>query len=151
MPSLFPIFEVPKVVQEGNPVENRQKSSLYFDFEKGDFLLDSGGKIETADPYNAWVQWCLKTVYTQRWAYFAYTDQTGVELEEAFQQETREEQESYIERTITEALLADPYSRTKRVYDFTFEWESDGVKVVFTVSGIWDRDKTLTANLQKGS
>lgn len=149
MPSLFPVFEVPKVIENSQQRDNRQKSSLYFDFEKGDFALDSAGKIQTATPYDAWVQWCLKTVYTQRYAFLAYSNQVGVEIEEAFQQPTREEQESNIEVTVTEALLADPYQRTKRVYDFLFEWETDGLKVTFTVSGVWNKDTTLTANFKK--
>lgn len=149
MPNLFPIFEVPKVIEKNQKADKRQKSSLYFDFEKGDFALDSAGKIQTAEPYDAWVQWCLKTVYTQRYAFLAYSNQVGVEMEEAFQQPSREEQESNIEVTVTEALLADPYQRTKRVYDFLFEWETDGLKVIFTVSGIWDRNTVLTANFKK--
>ena len=147
MPDLFPVFEVPKVIDSGES-SAKQRSGIYFDFEKGDFKLDNGGRIETASPYEVWVQWCLKTVYTQRWAYLGYSDQIGVETEEAFNQESREAIESYIEYTISEALLADPYSRTKRVYDFNFNWETDSVEVIFIVSGIWDNDYTMTVNLQ---
>ena len=116
MNNLFPTFAVPKVVENKIPKENRTKKSVYFDFEKGDFSLESNGEIKTATPYDAWVQWCLKTVLTQRWAFLAYSTQAGVEIEEAFAQQDRKAQESYMEKTITEALLADPYQRTKRVY-----------------------------------
>lgn len=149
MASLFPTFDVPKVIENENKTDNRQKSSLYFDFELGDFALEKTGDIKTASPYDAWVQWCLKTVYTQRWAFLAYSSQTGVEMEEAFWQETRPEQQSYMESTIIEALLADPYSRTKRVYDFDFQWKTDSVDVTFVVSGIWDQDAPIKANLKK--
>lgn len=149
MSDLFPVFEAPKIiVTEDNLV--KQRVGMSFDFETGDFKLDNGGRIETASPYDVWVQWCLKTVYTQRWAYLGYSDQIGVEMEEAFNQESGEAAESYIEYTISEALLADPYSRTKRVYDFNFKWETDSVKVTFIVSGIWDSDYTITVNLRKG-
>lgn len=53
MPSLFPVFEVPKVIENSQQRDNRQKSSLYFDVEKGDFALDNAGKIQTATPYDA--------------------------------------------------------------------------------------------------
>ena len=99
MPDLFPVFEVPKVIDSGES-SAKQRSGIYFDFEKGDFKLDNGGRIETASPYEVWIQWCLKTVYTQRWAYLGYSDRIGVETEEAFNQESRETIESYIEYTI---------------------------------------------------
>lgn len=147
MNNLFPTFAVPKVVENKIPKENRTKKSVYFDFEKGDFSLESNGEIKTATPYDAWVQWCLKTVLTQRWAFLAYSTQAGVEIEEAFAQQDRKAQESYMEKTITEALLADPYQRTRRVYDFTFVWKTDGVEVTFWVNGLWVEDKKLTAFL----
>lgn len=149
MSSLFPSFDVPIIIEESKKTDNIQKSSLYFDFESGDIKLDNTGRIETASPYDTWVQWCLKTVYTQRWAYMGYSDQVGVELEEALNQDGRKAQESYIERTVTEALLADPCNRTKRVYDFIFDWQTDGVNVTFTVSGIWNDNAKLTANLTR--
>ena len=147
MNNLFPTCAVPKVVENKIPKENRTKKSVYFDFEKGDFSLESNGEIKTATPYDAWVQWCLKTVLTQRWAFLAYSTQAGVEIEEAFAQQDRKAQESYMEKTITEALLADPYQRTKRVYDFTFVWKTDGVEVTFWVNGLWYQEKELTAFL----
>ena len=148
MADLFPVFNVPGIdVSDENSV--KQRIGIYFDFETGDFKTDNKGRIETASPYDAWTQWCMKTVYTQRWAYLGYSEQIGVELEEALKQEDRPSQESYIEKTISEALLADPYGRTKRVYDFTFKWERDSVKVAFTISGIWDTDYKTSVNLQK--
>lgn len=148
MADLFPVFSVPNVIDKSDK-SNFQTSSLYFDFEKGDFALDKAGQIKTAKPYDAWVQWCLKTVYTQRWAFLAYSGQCGTEIEEAFNQTDKQSQESEIERTITEALLADPYNRTIRVYDFTFYWEVDSVDVTLNISGIWDKDAVLNVKLQK--
>lgn len=150
MADLFPSFSTPKIINDNKQTDNIQKSSIYFDFEKGDFRLNNGGSIETAMPYDSWVQWCLKTVYTQRYSFMSYSNQVGVEIEEAFMQETQKEQESYIEKTITEALLADPYQRTKRVYDFNFEWGVDKVNVTFWVSGIWDKSELIHTNLKKG-
>jgi len=148
MSDLFPTFEVPKIIESEDDLA-KQRAGMSFDFETGDFKLDNGGRVETASPYDTWVQWCLKTVYTQRWAYLGYSDQIGVETEEAFKQGSKEAIESYIEYTISEALLADPYNRTKRVYDFNFKWETDSVRVTFTVSGLWDSDYTITVSLQE--
>ncbi len=94
MADLFPFFEVPKVISS-DEITAKQFKGIYFDFEKGDYRLDGAGRIETAAPYDVWVQWCLKTVYTQRWAYLGYSDIVGVELEEAFKQDDRASKESY--------------------------------------------------------
>lgn len=149
MPNLYPTFDVPAITLE-NTTLNKQKVSIYFDFEKGDYCLDNSGKIISATPYEAWCQWCLKTVYTQRWAFLGYSDQIGIEMEEAFNQPSNKATESILIRTITEALLADPYERTKRVYDFHFNWHVDGLNVTFTVNGAWGEDATLTAKFKKG-
>ena len=45
--------------------------------------------------------------------------------------------------------MADPYSRTVRVYDFKFKWGVDSVDLELTVSGIWDDDAVLNAKLMK--
>lgn len=146
MSKLFPTFDVPKIVEsnrEDNAV-NRKKKSLYFDFEKGDFATDKLGIILTANPYDSWVQWCIKTVYTQRWSYLAYSGQVGTEMEEAFKNNTRKSQEEAIQKTITEALLADPYKRTARVYDFIFKWNIDSLAVTFSIMGLWNESSVVT-------
>lgn len=145
--ALYPTFDVPAVVEQVQEPYNKTKQSLYFDFNKGDFAIDRSGRLQTATPYETWIQWCLKTVYTQRWSCLAYSDQIGVELEEALETTGRGAQESYIKRTITEALLADPYGRTKRVYGFSFHWGADSVEVIFIVSGVWQEESKLTAVL----
>lgn len=131
MPNLYPVFEVPELVeqQQTEPAPKYGKSWL-FDFEKGDFVVDGAGRIVIAEGYTAWVQWCVKTVLTQRFAHVIYSFDYGTELEEALKQPSRKAVEAELERAITEALLADP--RTEMVRDFTFEWEGDIVKVSFT-------------------
>jgi hypothetical protein len=131
MPNLYPVFEVPEIVeqQQTEPAPQYGKSWL-FDFEKGDFVLDGTGRVVEADGHTAWVQWCVKTVLTQRFAHVIYSFDYGTELEEALKQPSRKAVEAELERVITEALLVDP--RTEMVRDFTFEWEGDAVKVSFT-------------------
>ena len=43
--------------------------------------------------------------------------------------------ESSFERTITEALLADPMGRTVQVRDFSFRWEADSLWIECKVFG----------------
>lgn len=141
---LFPVFDVPRMIEPNKEPNNKMKESIYFDFQKGDFVLDDGGMLQTATPYDTWVQWCLKTIYTQRWSCLAYSDQVGIEMEEAFSQSDRQSQQRYLETTIRDALLSDPYKRTKRVYDFDFDWGADILHVTFVVEGIWKQSATLT-------
>ena len=132
MPNLYPVFEVPELVeqQQTEPAPKYGKSWL-FDFAKGDFVVDGAGRVVQADGHTAWVQWCVKTVLTQRFAHVIYSFDYGTELEEALKQPSRKAVEAELERVITEALLVDP--RTERVTDFAFEWDGDIVKVSFTV------------------
>lgn len=147
--SLFPVFKVPKLLDAATEVENRNKYSIYFDFVKGDFVQDGTGKIQKASPYDAWVQWCLKTVNTQRWAFMSYNDDIGVEIEEAFRETSKKAIESELMKTIDEALMADPYERTVYVRDFKFDWGVDSLHVTLTVKGIWEQDAIIEVNYMK--
>lgn len=147
MADLYPVFEVPTVAEEEQGEEYRFPPSSFFDFETGDFVADATGRMRESDGVDAWKQWCLKAVYTQRSAFAAFTDGYGVEGDEAFQENNRLAQQSAIERTISEALTADPYNRTLFVRDFRFSWQDDGVNVTFTVMGQENREAVLTAKL----
>ena len=130
MPNLYPVFEVPELVeqQQTEPAPKYGKSWL-FDFKKGDFVLDGAGRVVEANGHTTWMQRCIKTILTQRFAYVIYSSDYGTELEEAQKQPDRKAVEIELERAITEALLVDP--RTEMVKDFVFEWEGDTVKVSF--------------------
>jgi hypothetical protein len=132
MANLYPVFEMPELAgqQQAQPEPEYPKSYL-FDFEKGDFVIDGAGRIVIADGYTAWVQWCIKAVLTERFAYLAYSENYGVEIDKALKQPTRAAVETEVERTITEALLVDP--RTYAVRGFSFEWRGDELYVSFTV------------------
>lgn len=135
MSQLFSVFEMPStLVGQGVTVE-KYKSSPLFDVKTGEFVVDGGGELLYGNGYDAWVLWCCKTISTQRMAHLAYRDAIGVEMVEAFQEPDRAEQESAIERTVTEALLADPKGRTLRVYNFNYEWYGEEVGISCTVLG----------------
>ena len=131
MPNLYPTFEPPTIVEQEQPqLAPEYPKSYLFDFEKGDFVLDGAGRIVIADGHRAWAQWCVKTVLTERFAYLAYSQNYGTEIETALKQPSRQAVEAELERTITEALLMDP--RTEMVRDFRFTWEGDQLRVAFT-------------------
>lgn len=132
MPNLYPTFEPPTIVEQEQPqLAPEYPESYLFDFEKGDFVRDTAGHIVIADGHRAWVQWCVKTVLTERFACLAYSWNYGVEAEQAIKQPDRPLVEMEIERTITEALMADP--RTELVRDFSFKWRADELYVSFTI------------------
>ncbi|CEP67894.1 Protein of unknown function DUF2634 [Moorella glycerini] len=132
MPSLYPTFEVPPLVeqQQTEPAPKYGKS-WFFDFEKGDFVVDGAGRVVQTDGHTAWAHYCVKAVLTERFAYLVYGPSYGCELEQARRQPSRNAVEAELERVITEALLADP--RTEMVRDFSFDWYGDEVTVAFTV------------------
>jgi hypothetical protein len=132
MANLYPVFEMPELMeQQQMQPEPEYPESYLFDFEKGDFVRDGAGRIAIADGHTAWVQWCIKAVITERFSCLAYSGNYGAEIDEALKQPTRAAVETEVERTITEALLADP--RTYAVRDFSFEWRGNELYVSFTV------------------
>lgn len=142
---LFPVFDLPDIPD--NPEhEERYFPSAYFDFEMGDFVRDGANRMVLADGREAYMQWCLKVVSTERLSCLAYGDDIGTEFDELADVPDRESKESEIERMITEALLVHP--ATEYVRDFVFEHDGDGTHVTFTVKGYpWEEDETLKFTL----
>ena len=138
MPNLFPVFSTPQTVEEVNETKNKNafKPSVYFDEQLGDFRRNGAGRLQTSTGYEAWVQWCINTMQTERYAYLGYSKNYGVEIERAFLKTDRAVIEALIQQTIEEALLADPAKRTQVVTDFTFEWKSDSVLVGCTITSV---------------
>lgn len=136
MANLLPSFDVPQNISIQNSTQPAYlyNPSAYFDFETGDFVRDGAHKIKIADGYDAWVQWCLKTVYTQRYSCLAYSPEIGIETD-GIESSDHKTAESTLERTITEAILADPMRRTQYAKDFLFEWDGEAVRVSFSVYG----------------
>ena len=120
-----------------------------WDFEKGDFATNGANQIVYGSGYDAWVLWCNKTIMTQRWAYMAYSSNIGIEADEAFREPDRKAQESAFERTITEALFADPMGRTQQVHDFQFVWKVDSLYISCVVNGVDGDSATIKVALKK--
>jgi len=151
MPNLFPIFEMPSAIADTVAVDSPSwYPAPLFDIERGEFISDGARRPLYGDGVQGWVLWCTKTVLTQRWAHHGYSSNGGIEAEEAFLQPTRKAQESAFERTITEALLADPYGRTTMVKDFIFEWfNADSLGITFRVFGEGGQSALLTVPLSR--
>ncbi len=133
--NLFPVFDVPSELTDENKKQTQYAPAPMWDAETGDFVTDGAGKILYGNGYDAWVLWCAKTILTQRWAHDGYNSNAGIEAEQAFKEPDREAAESAFERTITEALLADPMGRTVQVRDFEFTWEADSLLIECVVIG----------------
>lgn len=146
--SLFPVFEVPDIVNDVDQIEEKYYASVLWDIEKGDFVLDGANRMVKCDGLTAYMQWCYKMVSTERYVHLAYPDYIGVEMETALSQPTNEAVESMVERTISEALLVN--SRTDYVREFSFSWMGDQLYCEFTVKGKnWDEFK-LSADIIVG-
>lgn len=124
------------------------RQSPYFDFDTGDFPFGKSGEMVAASPEEIWEQWCIKTIETPRYALEAYSDDIGIDFEEALQSESHEEAENILSREIEEALLADPAGRTLFVGDITFDWEPDACTVTVPVQGI-DGETDITVTLKE--
>ena len=77
---LFPVFDLPEIPDDPE-YEERYRSSVAFDFDKGDFVRDGSNKMVRADGREAFMQWCWKVVQTEREAFLAYSDEIGTEFE----------------------------------------------------------------------
>jgi len=148
--SLFPVFNVPAALAEDTPTIQRYNPAPLWDYERGDFVLDGAKKLLYGSGHDAWVLWCLKSVLTQRWAHLGYGSNAGIEAEQAFRETNQRAAESVFERTITEALLADPMGRTTQVRNFQFRWEGGGESLFLEceVIGTEGNSAVIKARLQ---
>lgn len=131
--SLFPVIETPEI-QAVQQYDRTYRESYQWDYQTGDFMRDGAKRIPKCDGAEAYKTWCMKAVMTERKTCLAYPDTVGAEINAAFQKPSRKAQESAIERTIRETLMANP--RTESVQDFAFTWQSDIVQVAFTIKSI---------------
>jgi hypothetical protein len=145
--NLFPVFDVPATLAESEDEKQRYNPSPLWDIDSGDFIYNGSRQIVYGSGYDAWMLWCIKTMKTQRWAHLAHSSNAGVESDQAFDEPDRQAQESALERTISEALLADPMGRTQSVRNFTFEWQGDSLLVVCEAIGSDGNSAAISANI----
>lgn len=131
---LFPTFDVPEILEDSQVYEEKYKRSVWWDFEKGDFVRDGANRILYCSGMEAYQAWCVKMAETERFACLSYPEELGVEMEEALKEDSGKAVESAIERTITEALSVNPC--TEYVREFSFMWDGDRVNCDFKVKGL---------------
>ena len=142
---LFPVFDLPEIPDDPE-YDERYRPSVSFDFELGDFVRDGANRIVPSTGREAYMQWCLKVVMTERESCLAYSDDIGTEFEEMDDFPDTESRESEIERTITEALLVHP--ATEYVRNFEFRHHGDEIFVTFDVKGYpWDEIETMEISI----
>ena len=127
---LYPVFDIPSTSDTTQETEQEFELSPLFDYEKGDFVRDGANRVVMVDGYDAYRAWAQKILKTQSGSCLSYMS-TGIDVEGALNAPTRPAVQSALERTITEALMAN--TCTERVYDFSFAWEADAVNVKFTI------------------
>lgn len=117
--NLFPVFEVPQIITPAAAVERKYRPSVYFDYDAGDFRRNGSGNMIVAEGQEAYRQWCLKTVMTERFTRLSYTTGIGTEMIDALAQADRAAVESAVECTINEALMVNPKTEYVRSYQFS--------------------------------
>ncbi len=143
---LFPTFDFPVI--ENNDLEiERYRPSVFFDYEKGDFIRDGTNNMIIADGKDAFIQWCIKTVYTERSKLLAYDDDIGVEFDQLAYAPSREEKESIIIDTITDALSVHPAFES--IGDFSFEYRGDECFVSFMIKGYSWKEEVMSISIPK--
>jgi hypothetical protein len=148
MPNLFPIAsgnspQAQTTAGSGGMSGGKVKfgRSWRFDYEKGDFVLTPTGKIPTCTGVDAWLEWCKKTLRTERYTYVAYSRNHGQQFEELIPRHlSRRANESEIVRMTREALKTDP--RTNQVAAFSFAWEGERCTFQCEVTNV--RGQTFT-------
>lgn len=151
MPNLYPVFEVPTILTRRGAQAKKQpsfKKSYQFDYSTGDFVRGTANRILFADGKEAWKQWCMKTVATQRYACRAYNGDIGIDRDSLYQISRRTELENTLSAEIREALLSDPAGRTAFVSGFAFAWKDDQVSVSFNVLGAEGQSETLQVEIK---
>lgn len=122
------------------------RPGVAFDWETGDFIRDGRQRLLEATGVESWQQWCMNCLQTQRYKHQAYSSDFGIDVDEVFRAEFREESESILTRQITEALQADPYGRTEYVAGINYVWPAaDAIEATVTVVGIADVTIDVTA------
>ena len=147
--NLFPVFDVPSELAENTQILERYRPAPLFDIERGEFIVDGARQPPYGSGYDAWVLWCTKSILTQRWAYYGYSDNAGIEADESFKEPDRRAQESSFMRTISEALLADPMGRTQQVRNFKFDWLADSLYITCDVVGADGSTAAIKADIRR--
>lgn len=128
MPDLFPTVgtaEATYVDEAASDTVNYGKT-VQFDFEKHEFILSPTGRQKTVTSSDAWGEWCVKALCSERYKYLIYSDNYGEEIDTLLGKSyPRKVVESEIRRMVKDCLMVD--KRTASVDNFQFTWIDDGI------------------------
>lgn len=128
MPDLFPTVgtaEATYIDEAASDTVNYGKT-VQFDFEKHEFILSPTGRQKTVTSSDAWGEWCVKTLCSERYKYLIYSDNYGEEIDTLLGKSyPRKVVESEIRRMVKDCLMVD--KRTASVDNFQFTWIDDGI------------------------
>ena len=79
--ALFPVVEVPELIEESERYDEKYKPSVAWDLEKGDFVRTGANQLVACDGREAYRVWCVKNALTERYTCMAYPDSIGTEME----------------------------------------------------------------------
>lgn len=151
MPNLFPEGYEEAVVSVDDVTEDKPvgyKASIFFDEELQDLTRDGQYRVGSASGIDAWEQWCINCIQTERDVYPSYGEFFGIKTIEALATNDRQKTESILTREICEGLQNDPYGRTEYVSNIVFDWSGpDELDVTVTVRGIDDVTIDITATI----
>ena len=142
---LFPVFDVPEIVDTSKPEREHYRPSVFFDFEAGDFKRDGANRMVEATGKEAYMQWCMKVTATERDAFLSYSTRIGTEMEYAAAQPDHPSVEASVERTVTEALMVNP--KTEYVRDYAFSWKNETLGCTFNVKGQDWEEQTVSVEI----
>ena len=152
--NLFPAGYEEEIVTAGDFNSDQPtvyKNGIAFDSLLGDFLRDGRHRLLDSDGVGSWKSWCENCLRTERYKHLAYSTDFGIEIDKAMNSNSRMEAESILTREITEAILADPYKRSKYIEEITYDWTApDSVVVAVTIRGVDDTTIDVTAYITKG-
>lgn len=122
-----------------------------FDEETGDFVRNGKNQVITCTGVEAWESWCRNCLKTDRYKHLAYSTDYAIEWDMVFKALSRAEAEAIASRQISEALMADPYGRTKFVEGIEYDWTApDAVNITATVRGIDNVTIDIEVNITRG-
>lgn len=135
MASIFPDVKVTTLALEVSAQPLSYGRELAFDFAVGEFIREDG-KIKILEGIEALKVWIEKAIRTPRYRIPIYTNSYGCELEGLLSLDIPTAVfKSEVIRVITEALMVNP--RIKRVDNFTFEPESDRLRIALRITSIF--------------
>ena len=80
---------VPAFIEESSEYDTQYKRTMKWNPEKGDFVRNAANQVVECTGEEGYMIWCMKVSMTERYSCLAYSNDIGVEMEDALAQEYR--------------------------------------------------------------